>query len=366
MPIILPLITVFERNVAVYSHSTVFAITHTAPLSTSEANFPSLLDQFSPPSSCRDRWMVRGEPYQVVVPTTTYNNMYDAYSVSTEGPGDRLYNECKPVNGIHVYSPGVCPDGQTLAEVTLHQMEVTIGVTDSYWQASCCPSGFTCGSAKHARCASFFTTPLTAFVLTAINPTATNSFYESIATSAARAPDGKLVYSTSTAAKTSILPYGYAIADPIIVAWQKEDLEKFQPAYASSVASQIRIQFPTATPGPSSTLPSPTPTSSHHTDMDTNQLSLGAKIGTIIGTIIAVSLLGLVIVYTLKRHRRRNGRRQAVEMSSEAPRSSFFGWNWWSGSHSKSSFVELDSKRERVELEAVSVRLEETSTRLRL
>lgn len=60
-------------------------------------------------------------------PDKEAENMADQYS-------------CKPLEGNYVaYSPGVCPEGHWIAEMTQHQVVSTGTVVSRHWQGSCCP-----------------------------------------------------------------------------------------------------------------------------------------------------------------------------------------------------------------------------------
>jgi hypothetical protein len=59
----------------------------------------------------------------------------------TPTPGalfDPLYSSCQPGGPQSIYSPGICPEGQTVAEVTEYQHSGTSGIVETYYEASCC------------------------------------------------------------------------------------------------------------------------------------------------------------------------------------------------------------------------------------
>jgi hypothetical protein len=49
-----------------------------------------------------------------------------------------LFTSCQPYSLQPLYSPGVCPDGQTVAEITEIQANHTTGGVLTSWVASCC------------------------------------------------------------------------------------------------------------------------------------------------------------------------------------------------------------------------------------
>jgi hypothetical protein len=81
-------------------------------------NVPPLITVYTPTPTCIDRWMVK--------PPATCDNGPEfiniVWSVNPTGGivSDPLYNECQLYNTA-TYSPGVCPSGQTVAEVTAYE-----------------------------------------------------------------------------------------------------------------------------------------------------------------------------------------------------------------------------------------------------
>ena len=51
---------------------------------------------------------------------------------------DPLYSSCQPYAVPAVYSPGICPEGQTVAEVTEYQYHPASADIETYFEASCC------------------------------------------------------------------------------------------------------------------------------------------------------------------------------------------------------------------------------------
>ena len=110
----------------------------------------------------------------------------------------------------------------------------------------------------------------------------------------------------STWKNTTVIESGVAIAAPAMVAWQKKDLSLFPPAYASSVATQVGIEFtatPTVSPGQASSIPPPTSTANstrpHH-------MSAEAKIRVGVGTALGALACGammIIIVWWVRRKR---------------------------------------------------------------
>lgn len=60
------------------------------------------------------------------------------FSVNFNGTAtDPSYRMCQPFRLAPTYSPGICPSGQTVAEVTAFQVVASTGYR-TFWQASCC------------------------------------------------------------------------------------------------------------------------------------------------------------------------------------------------------------------------------------
>lgn len=131
---------------------------------------------------------------------------------------------------------------------------------------------------------------------------------------AASTATGRPSYSSVTLSRPTLISSGFAIADPINIAWAVTDLPKFPPAYASSLAKKIGVPFtPTGTaavaaistslvPGLSSNLPRETDSS---VSSGSGGLSTGAKAG--IGAVVAVAvIIGLALLLLCLRRRRKH------------------------------------------------------------
>lgn len=179
-------------NVSEYSHSTVVTITRPYK----SENAPPLSTAWIPPVECKNRWMLvdNGAPGDTaILSSTTFVQSIPAigstisrlpqtldtplgmstpsappqkaivvvkrqkrdfitdHSPNSQSPSiarafqftawsidsNPLYTSCQPYSDQPLYSPGVCPEGQTIAEVTEIHANVSTGVRTE-WQASCC------------------------------------------------------------------------------------------------------------------------------------------------------------------------------------------------------------------------------------
>lgn len=51
---------------------------------------------------------------------------------------DASYSSCQPDGAPFHYSPGICPNGQTVAEITEYHYSTTSGSIATNFEASCC------------------------------------------------------------------------------------------------------------------------------------------------------------------------------------------------------------------------------------
>lgn len=181
-------------NASEYSHSTVFVTSAADDSSLTSLNAPPLMKIYTPPTACAERWMLAGS--QEVTVTRRIPTMQPAYPtvlvtsmVTVATPGgvsplvatstlgvptsqtivplitspasllpradfepqnltvlsldlngtatDPSYRSCQPYGSVPTYSPGICPYGQTAAEITAWQVNTSTGF-HTFWQASCC------------------------------------------------------------------------------------------------------------------------------------------------------------------------------------------------------------------------------------
>jgi hypothetical protein len=133
-----------------YSHSTVFT---TEVPSVVLNNAPPLTTIYTPPSECEDRWMLASSNY--LGDTITLNEpvngdpdtLTTAIHLLVPGAFDLTvwsvdknpsFSSCRPYSAQPLYSPGVCPDGHTVAEITEFHASHTSGDVLTSWVASCC------------------------------------------------------------------------------------------------------------------------------------------------------------------------------------------------------------------------------------
>lgn len=118
-------------------HSTVFLTSWSAPAQTQRA--VDLTTAYTYPAECKGRWMLSPLPVcanTVYGATALGNRTVFSIDPAKSIVNDPIYKSCQPYS-TPLYSPGVCPDEHTVAEVTAHQSRVSTGFR-TFWQASCC------------------------------------------------------------------------------------------------------------------------------------------------------------------------------------------------------------------------------------
>jgi len=113
----------------IWFHSTV--VTTSIPLSPPRDNIPDLTTIYTPPAYCVGRWMLP-------ISNGSYGTtVFSTRPKASERGADSLYMGCQRFSTLW-YSPGVCPHGQTVAEITeIRTSEATHGA-GTFWRASCC------------------------------------------------------------------------------------------------------------------------------------------------------------------------------------------------------------------------------------
>jgi len=93
------------------------------------SNFPQLLTRYVPGPECKDRWVLPSSSGTVVSVYST--------KPGTDSPSDILYTPCLPLSHTGYYSPGVCPQDYTLADV-LEKQYSSDGRLVRIWDGNCC------------------------------------------------------------------------------------------------------------------------------------------------------------------------------------------------------------------------------------
>jgi hypothetical protein len=118
-------------------HSTLLVTPFGTYTAIEDHRVPDLTTVYTPSPSCIDRWMLEAEPSDCGDDNPRTAN-FTVYSVNPSKSivSDASYSSCQAY-GQASYSPGICPSGHTVAEITAYQSDVTTGYR-TFWQASCC------------------------------------------------------------------------------------------------------------------------------------------------------------------------------------------------------------------------------------
>lgn len=116
-------------------------------------------------------------------------------------------------------------------------------------------------------------------------------------------------YNTTTFSNISTVTSGLIAADPIVVVWQKHDLEVFPTDYVSSLAQRYNTDWTgSIAPGPT---PANTPTVPQETNVPARRLRKDEQAGIGVGVGAGAALIIAVILVVLRR--RRKGRETKEE-----------------------------------------------------
>lgn len=151
--------------------------------------------------------------------------------------------------------------------------------------------------------------------------------------------------SRSTTSMVFTVTSGIAIADPIIVAWQVDDLSHFPTDYAKSLAQMgITEASPITGTGPATTR--------SEAPSGPGRLNTGAKagigVGVAFGLIVLGVILGMLLIRKKRKHMTASNEPNMPEMGDQdidhASRKWFFGGKWRNEIHADHTQNELDSK----------------------
>jgi hypothetical protein len=328
-------------------------VTTSITISPPRDNIPDLTTVYTPLAYCVSRWMLP-------VSNGSYGTtVFSTRPKSSERGADSFYMGCQRFSTVW-YSPGVCPDGQTVAEITEIRTSVATQGAGTFWRASCCMSGMTLGPEYSIGCISRFSTPLTAYYVVTNGTSTAQSKSQTLVETRLVTPG---VIDDLTTATSVLTRGGIAIADPIVVGWEREDLTLFPTNYASSLAQRIGVPFTASSAVPASTsrLPQQTNSSSPSSASKSPHLTGGQIAGISIGVILAVALVGVgfFLLYTRKRRKATalgvNGS-QLPEMEGQS--SGIGRWFWPGQWRPKSKVQELNANVSDCELDGEGVRPE--------
>ena len=90
---------------------------------------------YTPRPECLDKWLLE-TAWTAECGTRNPGSVRDFTVFSAYAGYDPWYNQCL-LYGTRFYSPGICPHGQTIADVTEFQSSASTGY-HTFWHGSCC------------------------------------------------------------------------------------------------------------------------------------------------------------------------------------------------------------------------------------
>ncbi|CAI6339860.1 unnamed protein product [Periconia digitata] len=319
-------------------------------------NVPMLTTIYRYPTNCKSQWYLGSVPYE-------YNTFVFSWGDSRFGPYavDPSYTLCLPFSARPIYSPGICPEDHTVADITQHYMANSINKTTTWWKGICCRSEMmfhplltswydTRKTVADPLCVSQLATPINAYSPITFYGDSTTVFIDYTSLVFGNMTSGASVVETnSTTGLKTLIQSGWAIAGGLQVAWEMSDFSLFPTDYASSLAEQMNISLnlsiTSKDPGPiTATSPQPPPSK-----IDKGSIGKGSIIGIIVGAIAGAILLGTSILFVLRRrHNKLKTRKDANREGGDQDQGVGIR-PWYLGGLWKS---EADASAERKELEA--------------
>ncbi|CAI6267178.1 unnamed protein product [Periconia digitata] len=180
---------------------------------------------------------------------------------------DPSWQSCQPDGSrFHHYSPGVCPEGHTLAQYTVYRVQTMSDQSlSTYWGGDCCKTGMY----PYPDSQSLFSEP--GLCISAISePLVVRAPDPSDISPPATGIPAPFSYNRTSVTATN----GFAISQGLSVLWAETDFPNFPPAYASSLAQALHLtlNFSTSTAdagsNPSNAGTSPYPTATHKKTQD--------------------------------------------------------------------------------------------------
>ncbi|CAN9366366.1 unnamed protein product [Alternaria alternata] len=152
---------------------------------------------------------------------------------------------------------------------------------------------------------------------------------------------------TTVVSSITTIATGLAVADPVIVAWQIDDVGTFPSEYAKSLVARYSIPSPasTSTPATDALKPTISPAS--------DGLSTATQVGIGVGVTLAAALAGGLLIFWCLRRRRKAASTEEPggvipEMEDQdhthTERKWYFGGRWRSEVDAQPTQSELDSK----------------------
>ena len=157
------------------------------------------------------------------------------------------------------------------------------------------------------------------------------------------------VRETSVISDITTLATGLAVADPVIVNWQIDDVGTFPSEYVKSLVARYSVPAPAGTSTPTVNALAPTnalePTTAPASSPSSpNGLSTGTQIGIGIGVAVAAALVGSLSIFWCLRRRRERAANDVVIPEMEDQDFTKSQRRWYNELDAQATQNELDSK----------------------
>ena len=198
------------------------------------------------------------------------------------------------------------------------------------------------GSESADLCLSSFSTPFRAYAAMTTAPAYDGEDVSPVYDYTTTYSSGQSVRGTSVISDITTLSTGLAVADPVVVAWQIEDVDTFPSEYVKSLVARYSVAAPAGTSTP--TINALEPTTAPVPSYSSSNIGIGTQVGIGIGVAVAAALVGgLLILWCLRRRRKSAGYDVFIpEMKDQDFTES--QWRWYHELDAEAAENELDSK----------------------
>ncbi|KAI0018739.1 hypothetical protein F4780DRAFT_502079 [Xylariomycetidae sp. FL0641] len=248
------------------------------------SQYPPLVTLWTPPAGCSESWFI----------FTNEIATDHTLAVASNDVVDPSWSQCQPYSAPPYYSPGICPSGQELKEVTKWVLTGDEQPTDVVYQGKCCNTDLTYDGVSGLGCYSNIVTPAIAWR----TPSSSNDPFPELVT----------------------VPTGIAIGEKLVVYWHEKDLTSFPKSLAASLRVGMGLD-PSATistiaeasssvqQAPQTSAPSHS-TTDHPTDKEHHgagsSISNSTMAGIIVSAVASTILLGILGCCALRRRWRKS------------------------------------------------------------
>jgi len=207
------------------------------------------------------------------------------------------------------------------------------------------------GSESADLCLSSFSTPFRAYAAMTTAPAYDGEDVLPVYDYTTTYSSGQSVRGTSVISDITTLSTGLAVADPVVVAWQIEDVDTFPSDYVKSLVARYSVAAPAGTSTP--TINALEPTTTPAPSSSSSGISTGTKIGIGVGVALVAALVGGLLIFWCLRRRRKTAANEEPDVVipemedqdyAHSQRKWYTGGRWRSEVDAQATQNELDSK----------------------